>query len=130
VSWARANTLISAVAGSRVARGEIKGAPYPQLWVTRVGGAPNFDGIPYDAALIQLDCWGAETSTTTSGETSAALLATAVLNAVRLFKDGTPMGADAVGMWATVTGGPSWLPDTETGQARYTITAEFGVRSA
>lgn len=127
-AWAKAQTAISAIVGSRVFF-EVNGsAPFPQLVVQRVGGGPLPGEPPIDQALIQFDVWGTQSASgKADGKASASALAEAVRNAAFFMTAETPMGA-AAGLWAEISLGPVWSPDPESGRARYVVDVLFGIR--
>lgn len=108
VSWAKSHPDLSVLHGGRV--GTVLNATLPALRVTRVGVAP--DERWEDVAELQVDCYAAD-------QGAANLLARTVTAALPDLQGDRP-GFGWVGS-ADVTVGPVWLPDNDTGRARYML---------
>jgi hypothetical protein len=113
-AWARAHAGISAAASGGVFLSIPKGAHFPLLVITRVGGAPELGEAPLDQARIQFDCWG-------SDRAGAAALSVEVVKGLVGLRDGDAMGPSAVGKGATVELGPVFQPDLESRRPRYVV---------
>lgn len=79
---------------------------------------------------MQFDVWGPQTKQGAGdGKLTANNVALILHQELFRFTTNVEMGSDAVGLWASVVGGPTWSPDPD-GRARYVLTARFGVRAA
>jgi hypothetical protein len=119
-AWAR---LVSATGGRVFFAPPARGRQYPLTTVQRVGGAPNRGDLPVDEALIEFDVLGEKAT----DKASTAAVAYALVSAIQSVACGTPMG-DLVCGSATVESGPTWMPEPDTGRARYTFDGRFSLR--
>jgi hypothetical protein len=121
--WLRDQAAVAALVDDRVFMGVPKATQFPLIVVHLVGGGPVTGDVPMSSELIQMDCWG-------PGRNKAVAVAVknAVVGAIESLESGTPMNEAAVGLWARTTSNV-WLPDFETDQARYVVTAEFAVHA-
>lgn len=122
-AWGRTLGLV----GSRVFfEPPERGRVYPLITVQRVGGAPLNQDVPIDGPLIQFDVLGEKRTDKAAVGAIAYQLASAVMS----LRSGTAMGTAAVALSGTVTSGPLWMPEPETGRARYSLDARFKLRAA
>jgi hypothetical protein len=121
--WLRSLPSISALVATRVFFALPPNTAFPALVVRDVTGAVDASDAPISIPWIQIDCWGE-----TRNKAQASALKNAVVGVIESMQSGTPMGTGAVGLWAKVLSAP-WLPDPESDQARYAITAEIAARA-
>ncbi len=121
--WLRTVPGVTDFVASRVFFGLPVNTQWPAIVVRQVGGGPSGDA-PITVALLQIDCWSQGPK-----KAQAAALKGAVEGAIESLTGGTPLGAGAVALWGSVESS-IWLPDPESNQARYVITAEIAARAA
>lgn len=124
-AWAKANTPIAAVVGARVFLAPNNAASFPQLVVSRVGGAPDTSEAVIDAPVITFGCWAAS-------RRAASDLAYVVATQAQAFRSPTAMGTGTEGMGARVLLGPLFVTDEAdelAGRFRYVLDIEFVIRA-
>jgi hypothetical protein len=121
--WLRSVPSVSALVGQRVFFGLPVAVTWPAVVVQMVGGGPDAGNAPVFVPLIQIDCWGEGRN-----KAQAAAVMSAVVGAIESIQSGTALGADAKAVWASVLS-VIWLPDPESDQARYSVTAEIAARA-
>lgn len=124
-AWARAQAEITALVGQRVFLAPNNAAPFPQVVVNRAGGGADPGEAPIDGALVTFGCWAANRH-------AAAALAYVVMGAAESMVPGTPMGASAVGLGASVPLGPRYVTsaaDEKAGRFRYVVDVVLTVRA-
>lgn len=116
-AWLRGQPSITALVDQHVWFGIPANAQFPLITIAQVGGGPGVGEAPITDALIQLDCWGAG-----QNKGQAAAVMTAVLGALDSLHCGAEMGGEVIAMGSTVES-VIWLPDPQSNQARYVVTA-------
>lgn len=125
-AWARANSAISAIVGTRVFLGYNNVGAAAQLVVERAGGTVDDGEAPLDVARISFSCWAASRG-------AAGTLAYVVMSQAESMTGATAMGAAAVGHGARTALGPLYLTDQadeQAGRYRYVVDVDFVIRAA
>lgn len=95
-----------------------KGAPYPRVSVTRIGGGDGVIPAHLDPVRLQFDCWGSDVQQKSQSEAHA--LAQAVKAA--MFAAVEYAGhEEGVVTDARCVLGPVWQPDPTTNRDRYLV---------
>lgn len=121
--WLRTVPAVQALVSSRVFFGIPAQTEWPICVVKDVGGAPD-PGLPTTAPLIQIDCWGEGRN-----KAQANAVKRAVVTALQNLTSGSALNGEVVALGAQTLSAP-WLPDPDTDQARYAITAEVFAKPA
>lgn len=122
-AWTRALNLV----GNRVYFGSPDEPAYPLIICFRVGGGPVAGDVPIDQAMLQWDVWG-DPLRDGKDRYDIAQLATDLRTEIESLASGTMMSAGVVALGGSVESGPLWLPEPNTGQARYVVTGTISMR--
>lgn len=106
---------ITAIVGDRVSTG--KGAPYPRVSVTRIGGGNTPIPAHLASPRLQFDCWGRDVQQRSQPETHALA---ALVQAAMLDAPNQPH-VEGVVTDVVVVLGPVWQPDPQTNRDRYIV---------
>lgn len=113
VAWAKANTALAAIQGTRVATK--LNATLPATRVQRIGGTPESPQV--DEPVLQVECWA-------SDEAGADLLTRTYIEQLDTFRLASPSGR----VWTyAYESGPYWAPDDPSlsNNARFIFTVRL-----
>lgn len=119
-AWLRDLPELAPTLERRVFFGMPKSPSWPLVIVSRIGGTVDTSDAPIDVPALSFACWGPDGNQSRAIAKDVAYgLRAALLGLVH----GSPVGAGFASGPAVIDLGPLWLPDRDTGRARYMLDA-------
>lgn len=128
-TWLRTVEIVNELVGQRVFFGIPPKATWPLVSLPYEDSSFNLY-LPMQTDTIQIDCWGSPHPTPgKSNKLEAKEVMVAVTTALRSIKSGTAFDANVICLGASILSAP-WVPDPDSNQSRYAITAEVTAKPA
>lgn len=127
-TWFRAVTDITTLVDGRTFFAIPQNTQWPLIVVSLIGGGPQRAEPPVLQALVQIDCWGPPRADGKAQKDVAAAVMTKVVSVLESLASGVDLDESTQALGASVQS-VIWLPDPDTNQARYVVTAEISAKS-